>query len=196
MSHRVVITGLGTVNPLANNVKDFWQRAKNGENGIDGITRFDVSTYSSRIGGEVKDLVLEEYVEKKEARRMDKFALFALIAAMEAMHDAGLKAGENIDPDRLGVILGNGIGGLETMEEQIVKHHERALDLKSIHPLFVPKMISNIGPGQIAIKMNAQGPSFTIATACSSGNLSRRFLRAPGSQHQIQRHSREGQPSL
>ncbi len=169
MSHRVVITGLGTVNPLANNVKDFWQRAKNGENGIAGITRFDVSTYSSRIGGEVKDLVPEDHVEKKEARRMDKFALFALVAAIEAMHDSGLKAGENIDPERLGVILGNGIGGLETMEEQIVKHHERNLDLKSIHPLFIPKMISNIGPGQIAIKMNAQGPTFTIATACSSG---------------------------
>lgn len=169
MSHRVVITGLGTVNPLANNVKDFWQRAKNGENGIAGITRFDVSTYSSRIGGEVRNLVPEEYVDKKEARRMDKFALFALVAAIEAMHDAELKAGENIDPDRLGVMLGNGIGGLETMEEQIVKHHGRNLDLKSIHPLFIPKMISNIGPGQIAIKMNAQGPSFTIATACSSG---------------------------
>lgn len=169
MSQRVVITGLGTVNPLANNVKDFWRRAKNGENGIDDITRFDVSTYSSRIGGEVRDLVPEEYVDKKEARRMDKFALFALVAAIEAMHDAGLKAGENIDPERLGVMLGNGIGGLETMEEQIVKHHERNLDLKSIHPLFIPKMISNIGPGQIAIKMNAQGPTFTIATACSSG---------------------------
>jgi 3-oxoacyl-[acyl-carrier-protein] synthase II len=169
MSRRVVITGLGTVNPLANNTKDFWQRTKKGENGIGRITRFDVSTYSSQVGGEVRDFKPEEYMDKKDARRMDKFALFALVAAMEAMEDARLKTGENMDPERLGVMLGNGIGGLETMEEQIVKHHGRQLDLKSIHPLFVPKMISNIGPGQIAIKMNAQGPSFTIATACSSG---------------------------
>ncbi len=166
---RVVITGLGTVNPLGNNIKDFWERSKSGENGIGTITRFDVSSYSSQVGGEVKDFVPEDYIEKKDARRMDKFALFALVSAIEAMEDAGLKTGENIDPHRLGVMLGNGIGGLETMEEQIVKHHERELDIKSIHPLFVPKMISNIGPGQIAIRMNAQGPSFTIATACSSG---------------------------
>ena len=99
---------------------------------------------------------------------MDNFALYALVAAMEAMEDAGLKP-EDLDPTRLGVILGNGIGGLETLEAQIVKLHTEGNNIKSIHPLFIPKMISNIGPGQIAIKMNAQGPCFTIATACSSG---------------------------
>ena len=169
MSRRVVVTGLGTVNPLANDVKTFWERTKNGENGIERITRFDVSTYTSQVGGEVKNFDPNNYMDKKDARRMDKFALFALVSAQEAMDDAELKTGENMDPEQLGVMLGNGIGGLETMEDQILKHHGRNLDLKSIHPLFVPKMISNIGPGQIAIKMNAQGPCFTIATACSSG---------------------------
>ncbi|HUV06143.1 MAG TPA: beta-ketoacyl-ACP synthase II [Spirochaetia bacterium] len=169
MSRRVVVTGLGTVNPLANDVKTFWERTKNGENGIERITRFDVSTYTSQVGGEVRDFDPNNYMDKKDARRMDKFALFALVSAQEAMDDAELKTGENMDPEQLGVMLGNGIGGLETMEDQILKHHGRNLDLKSIHPLFVPKMISNIGPGQIAIKMNAQGPCFTIATACSSG---------------------------
>jgi len=169
MPNRVVITGMGTVNPLAHNVKDFWEKVRNAENGVGNITRFDVSTYTSQVGGEVRDLAPEDFIEKKEARRMDKFALFAMISALEAMGDAGLKSGDNIDPEKLGVILGNGIGGLETMEEQIVKHHERNCDLKSIHPLFIPKMISNIGPGQVAIKLDARGPSFTIATACSSG---------------------------
>src|SRR4030042_4238278 len=119
MSRRVVVTGLGTVNPLANDVKDFWERTKKGENGIERITRFDVSTYTSQVGGEVKNFDPNNYMDKKDARRMDKFALFALVSAQEAMADAKLKTGENMDPEQLGVMLGNGIGGLEPLEDQI-----------------------------------------------------------------------------
>ncbi len=169
MARRVVVTGMGTVNPLAHTVDEFWAKIRNGENGVERITRFDVSTYSSQVGGEVTDFDPTDYIDKKDARRLDRFAQYALVASLEAMLDAGLKSGENVNADRLGVMVGNGIGGLETMETQIVKHHDRHLELKSIHPLFVPKMISNIGPGQIAIKMDARGPSFTVATACSSG---------------------------
>ena len=168
MSRRVVITGLGTVNPLANNVKDFWERTKNGENGVSKFSRFDSSPYSSRIAGEVKDFTPADFVDNKDARRMDNFALFALVATLEAWDDAGLKS-DDIDPEKLGVILGNGIGGIETLEKQVDKFRSSNYRLKSIHPLFVPKMISNIGPGQVAIKMNAQGPVYTISTACSSG---------------------------
>ena len=166
MSRRVVVTGLGTVNPLGNNTEDFWKNIQNVENGISTITKFDVAPFKSTIGGLVKDFDPEKYISKKEARRMDNFTLFSLVSALEAFEDSGLKLGE-IDPVKLGVILGNGIGGIETLAPQIIKLNETGP--KGIHPLFIPKMIANIGPGNIAIKLNAQGPCYTVVTACSSG---------------------------
>ena len=162
---RIVVTGLGTVNPLANNVKDYWERVKNGENGITRITRFDPSDYPSQVGGELKDFDPTSYLEKKEIRRMDRFTLYALVASIEAMEDAGIKNG-TVDPTKIGVVLGNGIGGIETLTEQVIKHNERGI--KGVHPYLIPKMIPNIAPGQVAIRHNAQGPTHTVVTACSS----------------------------
>lgn len=166
MERRVVITGLGTVNPLGNNVKDFWKNTINAENGIEKITKIDVSAYSSKIGGTVKDLKPEERVSKTDIRRNDLFSLYSLIAALEALDDAGIKEG-SFDPERVGVILGSGIGGLETLESDIVKTTQKGP--MAVQPLLVPKMICNIAPGAIAIKINAQGPCFAIVTACASG---------------------------
>lgn len=166
MSRRVVITGLGTVNPLGNNIKDFWKNVQNAENGIGKVSKFDASSFKSTIGGMIKDFSPENYITNKESRRMDNFTLYSLISALEAFDDSGLKL-DDIDHVKFGVILGNGIGGIETLAPQIIKLNETGP--KGIHPLFIPKMISNIGPGNIAIKLNAQGPCYTVVTACSSG---------------------------
>jgi 3-oxoacyl-[acyl-carrier-protein] synthase II len=167
MHHRrVVVTGLGTINALGNHVKDSWARIKNAENGIGKVTRFDASQHSSQVVGEVKDFNPGEFFDAKEARRMDRFSVYAVAAAIQAMQDAGLKDG-SFDPDRIGVILGNGIGGIEVLSENFKKLLERGP--KAIHPLCTPMMIINIAAGNIAIKLNLQGPCITVATACASG---------------------------
>ena len=163
---RVVVTGLGTVNPLGNHVKDSWARIKNAENGIGKVTRFDASQHTSQIVGEVKDLNPGEFFDTKEARRMDRFSVYAVISAIQAMQDAGLKEG-SFDPERCGVILGNGIGGVETLGDNFKKLFDRGP--KAIHPLCSPMMIANIAAGNIAIKLNLQGPCLTVVTACASG---------------------------
>jgi 3-oxoacyl-[acyl-carrier-protein] synthase II len=167
MARRVVVTGLGTVNPLGNTVEEFWKNTRAGQSGIARISRFDPEPFPCRIAGEVKGFDPHQYMEARDARRMDNFALYLLAASVQAMDDAGLKNGD-LDPERLGVVIGCGIGGIETLEAQIVKHHEQRYNVKSIHPLFVPKMISNIGAGQVSIRMNAQGPCYVVVTACSS----------------------------
>jgi 3-oxoacyl-[acyl-carrier-protein] synthase II len=166
MERRVVVTGMGTVNPLANNVKDFWARIKNVENGITRITRFDPSEHPSQVGGEVKDLNPGDYFDNKEARRMDKFSVYAVVAGLQAAQDAGLKNGA-VDPERMGVILGNGIGGIETLGDNFKKLFERGP--KAVHPLLAPMMIANIASANVAIKLNAQGPCLAVVTACASG---------------------------
>jgi 3-oxoacyl-[acyl-carrier-protein] synthase II len=166
MERRVVVTGMGTVNPLANNVKDFWARTKNVENGITRITRFDPSEHSSHVGGEVKDLHPGDFFDNKEARRMDKFSVYAVVSALQAAQDAGLKDGA-VDPERMGVILGNGIGGIETLGDNFKKLFDRGP--KAVHPLLAPMMIANIASANVAIKLNAQGPCLTNVTACASG---------------------------
>jgi 3-oxoacyl-[acyl-carrier-protein] synthase II len=167
MERRVVITGMGTVNPLGNSVADFWKNAKAGENGIGKITKFDTTDFPSKVAGEVKDLdPTKRGLDKKDVRRNDPFALFALYASIEAMEDAGIKDGD-VDPTKIGVILGNGIGGIETLEGDIIKGTQKGF--MAVQPLLVPKMISNIGPAVIAIKYNAQGPCYSVVTACSSG---------------------------
>jgi 3-oxoacyl-[acyl-carrier-protein] synthase II len=167
MHHRrVVVTGLGTVNPLGNNVKDFWQRVKNAENGIIRITRFDPKDYSCQIAGEVRDFNAGDFFEAKDARRMDRFTVYAVAASIQAMNDSGLKAGD-FDPERAGVILGNGIGGIEILGENFKKLFDRGP--KAIHPLLAPMMIVNIAPGNVAMKLNLHGPCIGIVTACASG---------------------------
>ena len=167
MARRVVVTGLGTVNPLGNNVKDFWRAIKAGENGIEVLDRFETKNFDTRIAGQVKDFAADKILETKEARRMDRFTQYAMVSSIEAMAQAGLKPGD-ADPERFGIILGNGIGGIETLELALGK-----ISLKgpqAIHPLTVPMMISNEAPGNIAIRFRAFGPCFCVVTACASSN--------------------------
>lgn len=166
MQNRVVVTGIGTVNPLGNSIPAFWNSVQESKSGIGPNTKFDVSEYPSKIAGEVKDFDPTSFLDKKEARKMDNFTLFALKAALEAMEDSGLRFGE-VDPERFGVIIGNGIGGIESLEDayrRLYKGGPRRI------PVFtIPKLISNIGPGHIAIHLNAQGPCYSVVTACASG---------------------------
>ncbi|MGA2975477.1 MAG: beta-ketoacyl-ACP synthase II [Spirochaetia bacterium] len=167
MTRRVVVTGMGTVNPLGSTVKDFWRAIRASENGISVLDRFDTTDFSSRIAGQVKNFAPEKALESKEARRMDRFTQFAMVASMEAMADAGL-APDAADPDRFGVVLGNGIGGLETLEAQFKRVHDKGP--RAMHPLFVPMMISNEAAGNVAIKFHAFGPCSVVVTACASSN--------------------------
>ncbi len=167
MSRRVVVTGLGTVNPLATDADAFWRRAKAGESGIGPITRFDASDFGARIAGEIPDFSDRGILESREARRMDIFSRYAIVSAVQALEDAGL-APEALDPDRTGVLLGVGFGGLDTLESEFAHLFKRGP--KGVHPLLVPKMISNIAAGHIAIRINARGPSYTVVSACASAN--------------------------
>ncbi len=167
MARRVVVTGMGTVNPLGNNVKDYWRALQNAENGIDKLTRFDSTDFSSKVAGQVKDFAADKIIDSKEARRMDRFTQYALVAALEAYADAGLKA-DSVDPERIGITLGNGIGGIETLEAAFGKLKDKGP--KAVHPLLVPMMIINEAAGNIAIRIQALGPCFCVVTACASSN--------------------------
>jgi 3-oxoacyl-[acyl-carrier-protein] synthase II len=166
MKRRVVITGLGAVTPIGNNVETFWQGIREGRSGAGPITRFDASDYASKIAAEVKGFEPTSVMDSKEARKMDQFAQYATAASIEAMEDAGLRKGE-YDPLRTGVILGCGIGGFESLEGSYEKLF--TVGERRVHPMTIPKMIPNIAPGNVAIHFNAQGPCYNIATACASG---------------------------
>ena len=166
MAHRVVITGLGTVNPMGNSVEAFWANIKAGKSGLGPITKFDTTDYVTKIAGEVKDFNPSEFMDRKEARKMEPFAHYAVAATLEAMRDAGLTTGENIDPTRIGVILGVGIGGFKTIEDSYVSLLEKGPS--RVPPMTIPKLIANIGPANAAIAIGAHGPVYSMATACSS----------------------------
>ena len=168
MENRVVITGLGVVSPVGNNVTDFWNSLVEGKCGIDLIKGFEEYELPVSVAGQVKDFNPEaDGLERNDIRRNDKFCIFALAAAAQAMADSGLKSGENIEPERLGVYIGSGIGGMETF----VNETEKLLNegVRRISPLFVPMMISNIASGNVAIKHNAQGVCLPVVTACATG---------------------------
>ncbi|MGI6451271.1 MAG: beta-ketoacyl-ACP synthase II [Desulfitobacteriia bacterium] len=169
MKKRVVITGLGAVTPLGNDVQKFWQGIKEGKNGIAQITAFDTTGFKASLAAEVKDFVPENYLDKKDAKRMDRYCQFALAAAEEAYRDAGLDAAE-FDRDRFGVMVGSGIGGLLTIEEQ----HARLLEKGPgrVSPFFIPMAISNMAAGNIAIKLQARGICTSLVTACATGTHS------------------------
>jgi 3-oxoacyl-[acyl-carrier-protein] synthase II len=166
MHKRVVVTGIGAVTPIGNDVPTFWESIRNGKSGLGPNTKFDVTDYPSKVAAEVKDFDISSFVDKKEARKMDDFTLFALKAAHEAMGDAGLST-SGIDPERIGVIIGNGIGGIATLEDAYDRLF--AGGPRRIPVFTIPKLISNIGPGHVAIQFNAQGPCYAVVTACSSG---------------------------
>lgn len=163
---RVVITGMGTVNPVGNTLSEYWDGIKNGKSGIGPITRFDPKDHTTKIAAEIKNFKASERMDPKDARKMETFSHYAVASAIEAWENTRLgKTG--VDPERLGVILGVGMGGFETLEDAFTTLINRGP--QRIPPLTVPKIISNIGPGNIAILLNAQGPSYSLATACASG---------------------------
>ena len=166
MSRRVVITGMGIVAPVGNDLHSYWQNIKNGALGIDYVTRYDTSTYAVKIAAEVKNFHAEDFMPKKEIKRMDLFCQYAIAAASQAVDDSGLDLQE-IDPRRFGVFVGSGIGGLTTMEEQVVRMHERGPN--RVTPLFIPITIANMAAGNIAIKYGARGSCIAPVTACASG---------------------------
>lgn len=167
MKRRVVITGMGAITPLGEGIRDYWEALKAGRSGIDKITIFDTTGYSSRIGGEVRGFEPTSYLDRKDARRMDRFTQFAAAAARMAIEDAGLEM-EREDPHRVGVAVGTGIGGIGTLVEQAEVLREKGPD--RVSPFFVPMMIANMAAGQVAILFGAKGPNTTVVTACASGN--------------------------
>ncbi|MCR6544199.1 beta-ketoacyl-ACP synthase II [Dehalobacterium formicoaceticum] len=166
MKNRVVITGMGVITPVGNDVETYWHSLMNGISGIGPITHFDTTGYTTRIAGEVKDFDPTKFIDKKEARRMDRYCQFAVSAAKMAREDAALDM-NTVDGHRVGVILGSGIGGVATMEEQKQVLMEKGPG--RISPFFVPMMISNMAAGQISIAFGAYGINETIVTACASG---------------------------
>ncbi|GEP19233.1 beta-ketoacyl-ACP synthase II [Pediococcus argentinicus] len=166
MEKRVVVTGMGAVTPLGNDLNTFLDGIYGSKLGIAPITHFDASTTGITVAGEVKDFDPIQRIDKKLAKRMDRFSQFGLYATTEAMEDAGLGQGD-YDPEQLGVIYGSGIGGLTTIQEQVIKMHTKGP--KRVSPLFVTNSIGNMVAGNISIAFNAQNTSQVIVTACASG---------------------------
>ena len=163
---RVVITGLGAITPIGNNVEEFWDGIKKGKCGIDKITAFDASNFKVKLAAEVKGYNPEDHFDRREAKRLDKFSQYAIIAAREAWKDSGLdKEKENME--RVGVILGSGIGGVETIENENRKCVEKGPD--RVSPMYIPMAISNMATGNVAIEIGAKGESIAMITACATG---------------------------
>ena len=167
MDRRVVVTGMGAVTPLGNSVEIFWDNIKNGVNGIDLITHFDIEPQKSIMGGEVRNF---EYHDKRMAKRLDPSAQYGLTAAIEAAGQSGLVSGENIDPKRYGVLAGTGIGGISTLENEVRKAEEKGVS--RVSALLVPMVIPNILAGNIGIEMKAKASCLGLVTACSAGTHS------------------------
>ncbi len=165
MTRRVVITGMGTVNPLAGDVAGTWKALCDGRSGVAPIKQFDTSAFKVHFGGEVKDFQPERYFEAKTARRLDRFAQFALVASMEAVKDSGIDFPRE-DPYRCGVILGSGIGGLNEFEEQHSRYRDGGPG--KISPFVIPKMIPNAAAGNVSIHFGLCGPNTAVSTACAS----------------------------
>lgn len=166
MKRRVVITGMGAVTPTGNNVDTFWNSCKEGKVGIDRITKFDISDFKVKLAAEVKDFRAADHMDPKAARRMEPFAQYAVAASGEAMEDAGINM-EAEDPYRVGVIIGSGIGSLETVEATYDKVLEHKVN--RVNPLTIPKMISNMAAGNVSIQFGLKGKCENVVTACATG---------------------------
>ncbi len=167
--NRVVVTGYGVVSPIGNTPEEFLTSLKNGKNGIGPITKFDASDTGISVAGEVKDFPLEKYFKKKDTKRMDMFSIFGIHAALDAMEMAQLEV-DKIDADRFGVMVGSGIGGLPTIQDQVTRMNEKGP--KRVSPMFVPMSIVNMVAGNIALRVGAKGICTTTVTACASGTHS------------------------
>ena len=169
MKRRVVVTGMGAITPIGNDVESFWNHVKEGKVGIDYITRFDTTEYKVKVAAEVKDFVAKNYMDFRSAKRMELFSQYAVAAALEAMKDAGLEM-EKEDPFRVGVIVGSGVGSLQCAENAEQKILEKGPS--RVEPLMVPKMITNMAAGNISIMTGARGKCTNVVTACATGTHS------------------------
>ena len=166
LDKRVVITGVGVIASNGNNVNEFWNALQNGVSGIGRITHFDPSDYRCQIAGEVKNFDAAEYLDRKEAKSMDRFCHFAVKASDEAVNMAGLSADE-VDPERVGVLIGSGIGGLQTLENEVANLINKGP--KRVSPMLIPKMIGDMSSGLVSIRHGFKGPNYTAVSACASG---------------------------
>lgn len=165
---RVVVTGLGALTPLGKTVEETWESMKNGVSGAGPITHFDASKFKTQFACEVKDFKVTDYIDRKEARKMDLYEQYALVAAMEAVKDCGMDL-EKVDKNRIGVILGVGIGGIHTFEEEAGNYAVNGAEMgPKYNPFFIPKMIADIAAGEISIKYGFHGPNYTTTAACAS----------------------------
>jgi len=163
---RVVVTGLGALTPIGNNIEDFWQGLANGKSGGAPITYFDTSKFKTKFACELKHFNISDFLDRKEQRRMDKFTQYAMVSTEEAITDSGLDLG-SIDKLRVGVIWGSGIGGIETFQNEIL-NFSAGDGTPRFNPFFIPKMIGDIAPGYISIKYGFMGPNYTTVSACAS----------------------------
>ncbi|HEU4555408.1 MAG TPA: beta-ketoacyl-ACP synthase II [Chitinophaga sp.] len=165
---RVVVTGLGALTPIGNDVNTFWKNIKAGTSGAAPITRFDTTEFKTKFACELKNFDIEKFMEKKEARKMDLFTQYAMVAAQEAIENAGIHL-EGIDKTRIGVIWASGNGGMQTFEDQIVEFTTGGF-IPKFNPFFIPKLISDIAAGQIAIKYGFMGINYCTVSACASSS--------------------------
>ena len=163
---RVVVTGMGALTPLGNTVDDYWTGFVNGVSGADTITLFDASKFRTKFACEVKNFDPVQFLDKKEARKIDRFTQLALVASDQAMTDAGLNK-ENTNPDRVGVVFGSGIGGLITFQNEVIEF-AKGDGTPRFNPFFIPKMILDIAAGQISMRHNLRGPNYAVVSACAS----------------------------
>lgn len=167
MKKKVLVTGMGVISPIGNSLDEYWNGLINGKNGVDYIKSFDAEAYDTKFAAEIKNFDVTDYLDRKEARRMDLFTHYALVAAQFAIADSGLKL-ENEDLTRFGVILGTGIGGMQVYHQNTVNLIEHGP--KRISPFFIPMLIADIAPGHISIRYGFKGPNFTTASACASSS--------------------------
>ncbi len=165
--NRVVVTGYGLTSPIGNTPKDFWNNLHDGKIGIGPITRFDNSEIPVHNAGEIHDFPFDKYFVRKDKNRMDQYSIYAVYATLEALENAKLDM-ETVNRDRTGVIVSSGIGGLQEMQEQIIRMHDKGI--RRIQPMFIPKALSNMGAGNIALRIGARGVCKSITTACASSN--------------------------
>jgi len=163
---RVVVTGMGALTPLGNNVNDFWDQLVNGVSGADMITLFNASKFKTRFACEIKGFEPTNFLDRKESRKIDRFAQIALVASDQAVMDAGISKG-NVDTNRVGVVFASGIGGLITFQEEVM-NFAKGDGTPRFNPFFIPKMILDIAAGHISMRHGFRGPNFAVVSACAS----------------------------
>src|SRR6476659_7573409 len=166
MKRRVVVTGMGALTPVGNDVASTWSALVSGRSGAANITKFDASNFPVKFACELKGFDALQYMDRKEAKRADWYTQYAVAAAVQAMRHAKLENGANVDPDRMGVIVGSGIGGLKSFEEQHDVYRERGQT--KISPFFIPMFIADIAAGIVSMRFNAKGPNYATVSACAT----------------------------